>query len=218
VRQWIGSHLTFSNVVALAALFVALGGTAMASVIITSNSQVAKDTISGHRPPSGDHPNIITGSLIGQDVANDALSGAKIDEASLTGDAKALNWTGPADANPASLGKVGPYTISALCIDTGTSTRLRVLVNGPAGTVDTMWSDTVNDSQDLGNHSTGALIAANTDTAVLQLSAAGGSYRRGGARTILRSGPALVQLDYEGTANDSGAKSCFVYGTATRAT
>jgi hypothetical protein len=204
-------------VIACIALFVALAGTAAGAVVITSNSQVAKDTISGHKPPSGEHSNIIGGSVIGQDVAKDSLTGGKVDEASLTGDAKALNWTGPADANPASLGKVGPYTISALCIDTGTSTRLRVLVNGPAGTVDTMWSETVNDSNDLGNHSAGALIPANTDTAVLQLSAAGGSYRRAGARTILRSGPALVQLDYEATANDGG-KSCFVYGTATRAT
>jgi hypothetical protein len=33
-------HLTLANVVSVTALFVALGGTALASVIITSNSQV----------------------------------------------------------------------------------------------------------------------------------------------------------------------------------
>jgi hypothetical protein len=48
---------------------VALGGTALASVIITSNSQVAKDTISGHKPPTGKHSNIIAGSVNGKDVA-----------------------------------------------------------------------------------------------------------------------------------------------------
>jgi hypothetical protein len=36
------------NLVGYIALFVALGGTAMASVIVTSNSQVAQNTISGH--------------------------------------------------------------------------------------------------------------------------------------------------------------------------
>jgi len=43
------SHAT---VIAYLALFVALGGTAMASLIITSNSQVDRGTISGHKPPS----------------------------------------------------------------------------------------------------------------------------------------------------------------------
>ena len=44
-------HLTFANVVSLLALFVALGGTAIAAVVITDNSQVAQNTISGHKPP-----------------------------------------------------------------------------------------------------------------------------------------------------------------------
>jgi hypothetical protein len=64
------SRLTFANVVSVIALFVALGGTAIASVIITSNSQVAQNTISGHKPPSGNHPNIIAGSINGQDIAD----------------------------------------------------------------------------------------------------------------------------------------------------
>src|SRR5438874_943415 len=62
------SHLTFANVVSLIALFVALGGTALGAVIITDNSQVASDTISGHRPPAGKHPNIIGGSINDPDV------------------------------------------------------------------------------------------------------------------------------------------------------
>ena len=45
------------------ALFVALGGTAVASTIITANSQVAKNTIAGHKPPAGKHANIISGSV-----------------------------------------------------------------------------------------------------------------------------------------------------------
>jgi hypothetical protein len=66
----IRQHLTFANVVSVVALFVALGGTALASVIITSNSQVAQGTISGHKPPSGDHANIIAGSINGTDIAD----------------------------------------------------------------------------------------------------------------------------------------------------
>ncbi len=39
-------------VVALVALFVALGGSALAGVIIASNGQVARKTIAGHQPPA----------------------------------------------------------------------------------------------------------------------------------------------------------------------
>jgi hypothetical protein len=64
------ANLTYANVMATLAVFIALGGTALASVIIGSNSQVAKDTISGHQAPSGKHPNIIAGSISGKDIAN----------------------------------------------------------------------------------------------------------------------------------------------------
>jgi hypothetical protein len=70
MRQRLRSHLTFANVASLIALFIALGGSATAAVIITSNSQVASGTISGHHPPAGKHPNIIPNSVNGQDVQN----------------------------------------------------------------------------------------------------------------------------------------------------
>ena len=64
-------HLTYANVVATLALFVALGGTAAAAVIVSSNGQVAKNTIAGHNPPSGAHANIIAGSVNGSDLSSD---------------------------------------------------------------------------------------------------------------------------------------------------
>ena len=71
MRQRIRSHLTFANVVSLAALFVALGGTATAvTYVVSSNSQVGPGTISGHKPPSGKHANIIAGSITGKDIAD----------------------------------------------------------------------------------------------------------------------------------------------------
>jgi hypothetical protein len=62
-------HLTYANLMATIAVFIALGGTALGAVIITNNSQVARGTISGHNPPSGKHPNIIGGSVNGRDLA-----------------------------------------------------------------------------------------------------------------------------------------------------
>jgi hypothetical protein len=60
-------------VVACISLFVALGSTAVAAVVVSSNSQVAPNTISGHKPPSGKHANIIAGSINRQDVATNSL-------------------------------------------------------------------------------------------------------------------------------------------------
>ena len=86
MRQWIRSHLTFANVVSLAALFVALGGTATAvTYVVSSNSQVGPATISGHKPPTGKHANIIGGSVNGKDVADNSLTGADVLESSLKG-------------------------------------------------------------------------------------------------------------------------------------
>lgn len=64
-------------VVACAALFVALGGTALAGVIISSNSQVARNTISGHRPPAGDRANIIARSVGNADLSPELQASLK---------------------------------------------------------------------------------------------------------------------------------------------
>ena len=84
MRQWLRSHLTYANVMVTILAFVVLGGgTAIASFVVSSNSQVAPATISGHHPPSGDHSNIIAQSLNGQDVAPNRLGGDQINESTL---------------------------------------------------------------------------------------------------------------------------------------
>lgn len=65
-------------IVACVALFVALGGTALASVIISSNSQVGRNTISGHNPPSDKHFNIIRGSIAGGDLSPALISSLRL--------------------------------------------------------------------------------------------------------------------------------------------
>lgn len=79
MRERIRSHLTYANVVASLALFLVLGGgTALASYVVSSNSQVGPNTISGHKPPSGDHANILSGSVNGTDLATASVSSAKL--------------------------------------------------------------------------------------------------------------------------------------------
>lgn len=126
----IARHLTYANVMATAAVFIALGGSASAAFIITSNSQIGPGTVSGAKPPAGDGPNIIAGSiftsdlapsavassklasnsvssskvkngaLLGVDLAADTVTGTQVDESTL--------GTVPSATNAAELGGVGP--------------------------------------------------------------------------------------------------------------
>src|SRR5690349_9164840 len=76
----IRSRLTYANVMVTILAFIVLGGgTALASYVISSNSQVGPGTISGHAPPTGKHANIIQGSINGQDVTDESLSSADIE-------------------------------------------------------------------------------------------------------------------------------------------
>src|SRR5207249_8197375 len=67
-------HLSRADVISsLAAFLVLRGGTALAAYVVSSNSQIGPGTVSGHKPPTGKHANIIAGSINGQDVANGSL-------------------------------------------------------------------------------------------------------------------------------------------------
>jgi hypothetical protein len=221
------SHLTYANVMATFAVFVALGGTAVASVIITSNSQVGPGTISGHKPPSGDIANVIGGSVNGQDVAANSLSGANILESSLTGNVHNLIYNATASTSPpnTTIATVGPYTIKGQCfVDSHLGVVVvRLIANGPAGTADTMYDQTTNDASGTSaTVSSGLLIPANSDTVFAGSSGAQpgqpGDYLRIGGTAMLRSGSLLVEVDFNAVADNRTSGSCFIYGTATRAT
>jgi hypothetical protein len=74
----IRGRLTYANVMVTLLAFIVLGsGTALASYVVSSNSQVGPGTISGHGAPPGDHANVITHSINGNDLsANSVNSGA----------------------------------------------------------------------------------------------------------------------------------------------
>ena len=65
-------------VIAVIALLVSLSGTALAAVIISSNSQVAPHTIAGAKAPAGDNQNLIPGSVGGADLHGGAISSSKL--------------------------------------------------------------------------------------------------------------------------------------------
>jgi cysteine-rich repeat protein len=78
-------------IVACIALFVALGGTATAvTYVVSSNSQIGPGTVSGHKPPTGKHSNIIAGSVNATDLASgsvrlSSLEGTSCNEGFYTG-------------------------------------------------------------------------------------------------------------------------------------
>jgi hypothetical protein len=227
----IRQHLTFANVVSVVALFVALGGTAAAAVIITDNSQVAQNTISGHKPPSGKHANVIAGSINGQDVFENSLGGRVIAEPTLTGNARRLIFNSLAH-EPAKIATVGPYTIKGTCTnDTPSHWVLTLYANGPAGTANYTLIDTVNDNGLAGGGvlSNTASIPANQDAEIVGVSAdtsyqspPDGNFQRYAGTVMLRSGSGLVQLDLnavvDATSPSTFAHPCSLYGTGTNAT
>jgi hypothetical protein len=138
MRQWIRSHLTFANIVSLAALFVALGGTATAvTYVVSSNSQVGPNTISGHSPPTGKHANLIPASVDGQDVADNSLRGADIIESRLGQVPSALlggygRWAGGGSCNPSSgLVNPGPF-VNCATVTVNLPAPARFLLMGQA--------------------------------------------------------------------------------------
>jgi hypothetical protein len=125
-------------IVACVALFIALGGTATAvTYVVSSNSQVGPNTISGHTPPSGDHANIIPGSVNGQDVADNSLRGADISEPKLGQVPSALlggygRWAGGRSCNPSGgIPNAGPF-INCATVTVNLPAPARVLLMGQA--------------------------------------------------------------------------------------
>src|SRR3954452_150646 len=84
------------TVVAYLALFFALGGSAYAAFVVSSNSEIGPDTIYGANKPASANDNIVANSVAGTDLDFDSVGTGKVIDNSLTG----------ADINESSLGKV----------------------------------------------------------------------------------------------------------------
>jgi hypothetical protein len=135
-------RLSHATVVAYAALFVALGGTATAvTYVVSSNSQIGPGTISGHQPPTGKHANIIANSINGTDIAD--RSGVETCQSPLVkkfgpicagSDAGARTW-GAALDYCTNFGLRLPTTSEAVAL------AKKFDVPGVGGTVQAFWTD-----------------------------------------------------------------------------
>jgi hypothetical protein len=200
--------------------------TAGKALQVTNTSTAAGATALGLNVASGHSPFTINSGTKVTNLNADKIDG--IDSSGFLPSASVKHLIYTASATSSSSGApitpiatVGPYTIKGQCENTISNnfTHARIYVRGIAGTADSLWSETQNDSTDLGTHSTGLLIPANTDLQIVDVNSDSGNYSRGGGTSMLRSGSVIVQVDFHAVADHRGAPgSCFIYGTATRAT
>ena len=215
----IRDRLTFANVVSVIALFVALGGTAWAAAKINSED-VADNSLKSVDLKDGK-------GVKDADVVPDSLSGAAIDEASLSQVPSAASSqnvqtlifeeaAGPG-GTPTVVATIGPYTLKADCVTA--PTVLRLLAHGPAGTADYMYHHVTNDTGTYDHRSGFVQMPADTDTEIAaNVGPAPGAKQRIAGTVMLKSGSTVVQVDFNGIADrDSGGfgEQCVLYGTAT---
>jgi hypothetical protein len=93
-------------IVACVALFVALTGSAMATIIVSSNSQIGPNTIYGSNKPSSANDNIVDGSINGADITSKGIPGGRITDKSLTAADLADNTLTGAQINEGTLAQV----------------------------------------------------------------------------------------------------------------
>jgi hypothetical protein len=202
--------------VAVLALLVSLGGNAAAALIITSNGQVAANTISGHKPPAGDHANIVNASINGADVADNSLTAADINEATLTGIAHAIDWVASPSTNPklTTIATIGYWTVYADCDGEGGSVGAVINIMGPGG-AEYGYDESINDAnpQSLSGHVT----LDESNPRVLLADGVTHLMERQWGTAMLRYRDSVAQVDFNVVSDDLPGVTprCFAYGTAT---
>jgi hypothetical protein len=92
MRQWIRAHLTYANVMATIAVFIALGGGTTAVALNGTNTVQSDDLGPGAQVKAADvadnavnSADIVNGQVMNPDILNGAVTGAKVADGSLTG-------------------------------------------------------------------------------------------------------------------------------------
>jgi hypothetical protein len=107
-----GPSRTISRIALVTAfVFVLAGGTAFGAYVVSSNSQIGPNTVSGHKPPTGKHANIILGSINAKDLASNAVTAPKIAPFAVT--------NGKVAAGAVSTGKIASGAVTSQKIGTG---------------------------------------------------------------------------------------------------
>jgi hypothetical protein len=124
-------RFSYANVMATVAVFLALGGSATAAVIVSSNSEIAPNTIYGSNLPAGKNDNIVGGSVGTSDLAASAVTNGKL--------AAGAVGTGKLADGSVTVPKLGQDTIDRIDSHTGTATQFTGKMSvGSSSTVKTV--------------------------------------------------------------------------------
>ena len=212
------------DVLAITSFFLVVGGgTALASYVVSSNSQVGPNTISGHHVSGGAHPNLIAGSVGSRDVADNNLTGADIKEATLT-NGQVREFSRSIAAAGAGPPPRDMLTFRGLTISSGSaiglgqlSCSLRVTANDP-GRVDSslIYHETNRNTEAFTNSD--ATPTANTQIAI----AFGGSSHLVGQfvfhdQATGHTLTGIFSIDVLGNSDDINSQGCTWQGTVTAA-
>ena len=201
-------------IVACIALFVALGGTAVA---LNGSNTVQSDDIGPGAQVKA--PDVAANAVNGAKIVDNSVTGRDVNESTLNGFVRGrmldfnLAANGP-NVAPTPIATVGPYKLRGKCFIVGGSLYLNVYANGPAGFAEAEWSEVHNDTDDSGDHSYSSRPSANVDTQVLTFGVQQGFNRYGGTLLLRSNTGKLVQVVFS-TVLDRNAPACHVWGTAT---
>jgi hypothetical protein len=171
-------------IVALLALFVALGGSAAAAFVVSSNNDIGPNTVAGGNPPSGAHSNIIAGSVAAADIKPNSIGSGRILDNSLTGTDIADGSVSAVDIKPSTIGtgRVADDSLTGADIDEST-----------LGQVPSAASATTLGGHPAGDFAQGAVHLYNIAT----------TFVLGGSGTLLDM-PGFARIDYFCNADETG--------------
>lgn len=198
-------------VVALLALFIALGGTAMAAFVVSSNSQIAPGTIYGHNAPAGKNKNVVADSVSGADVKESTLGQVP----SAANGARRIAFNHPdADASPANVLTLDEMTLKAQCHRTqDVITTLDLYVASTVSSdINFIFGERNNQGQtDMVANGYG--IAANGQQFLQDVQLLGGSVERAEGQLVYHNANRVIALTLHAVANSSSHR-CQVTGVA----
>jgi hypothetical protein len=158
------------NVVAYIALFVSLGGTAAAAIVVSSNAQIGPNTIYGTNAPIGANRNVVADSITGADVRESQLGRVPSATTALNG-ARRIAYDASRGTGDATVLSLNELTLTARCsydgrtvVELDAASTIPANINWVQTRQDsyTNQSDTQTGGQVVGSTRTNLLYDANT--------------------------------------------------------
>lgn len=165
---------------------------------------------------------IADNAVNGPRIANNSVTGIDVAENTLAGfvPGAILRLDAPSDGLFRTIAStsIGGYQFRGQCVDTSAlTTEFHLYASGPAGYSEGVYSMVDNETTDVGNASTSAVLPANVETKLLGFGKQGSPAfkRAGGTLTMRSSSGSMVVATFTVTvARASGNNACHIWGIA----